>query len=515
MTYSMRLCLTLATVLTTPGPRTRPTDPCADAGPGPDLDDLLHAAQQRLHQLLDAFRSQPVTPQASYHFEHQLQAQLRQLGCSLTEWTYNHLEPDDVHDLPAQVRFQHDDYRRLNEKTAQNAWTLFGPLRLLRTGYRAAASSGEPTLFPLAVALGLQQGASAALAARAAQLVGEAGMTQQRTRARLRQEHGVAWGVKKLRQVTAAVSAALSPQRQTVQAEQLLAWLAQATASKGKHKPLLSVGRDGITLGVRIQGGALWEVATTATVSVLDRRGKRLGTVYLAYTPQPGQATLTAELTALLQEVLTRWQGPLPRLCYVTDAGDNETGYYERVLRRHKHPRTQEELLWLRVVDYYHASTRLWTLAEQLFGKGQRATSWARKMQKWLLQEGGVNRVLHSAAALRRQYGLRGKRAAEFAKAYRYLRERMRYMKYAGYRRLGVPLGSGVTEAACKTVYSQRLKLSGMRWQKAGAQVVLNLRVLQLSGVWEQAYARVLQGLETVEVRGQSDAPPSRAEKAA
>jgi hypothetical protein len=110
---------------------------------------------------------------------------------------------------------------------------------------------------------------------------------------------------------------------------------------------------------------------------------------------------------------------------------------------------------------------------------------------------------------------LRGQRALEFAKAYRYLRERMPYMDYARYHRLGVPLGSGVTEAGCKTVYGQRLKRSGMRWHKAGAQVVLNLRVLQLSGVWRQAYERVLRGFETVEVRDQSDRPQSTAEKAA
>jgi hypothetical protein len=105
-----------------------------------------------------------------------------------------------------------------------------------------------------------------------------------------------------------------------------------------------------------------------------------------------------------------------------------------------------------------------------------------RKMQKWLKKPGGVNRVLHSAAALREQYGLRGNKRVAFQKAYRYLRNRLRYMRYAEYRRLGVPLGSGVTEAACKTVYTQRLKLSGMRWQKAGAQTILDLRVVQLSG---------------------------------
>jgi hypothetical protein len=331
----------------------------------------------------------------------------------------------------------------------------------------------------------------------------------------LRQDHGVGWGVKKLRQVTAAVSQAMAGERHEVQVAKLLELLGQASASTGKHKPVLSVGRDGITLGVRCQGGSLFEVASTGTVTVLDRRGRRLGTVYLAYTPEFGQKTMSTELTRLLRDVLKRWQGPLPRLCYVTDAGDNETTYYDKVLCRMKHPGSGAKLEWIRVVDYYHASERIWTMAELLFGKGQRSTAWARKMQKWLLKPGGVNRVLHSAAALRDLYRLRAKKLGEFHKAYRYLRNRMKYMRYAQYRSLGVPLGSGITEAACKTVYTQRLKLSGMRWKQPGAQTILNLRVLQLSGVWQAAYERVLNQYEEVKVVGQTVPHARRAKKAA
>jgi hypothetical protein len=43
-------------------------------------------------------------------------------------------------------------------------------------------------------------------------------------------------------------------------------------------------------------------------------------------------------------------------------------------------------------------------------------------------------------------------------------------------------------------VYGQRLKQSGMRWQKAGAQTILTLRVMLLSGVWSEVYERTLQG---------------------
>jgi hypothetical protein len=495
MNYSMHLLLTLATTTATvPGRR-------EDAEP--PLPDVAAAAVRRLLEHAEAFRQQPVSPARAHQFEQQLQQDVRDLARQVVQWTYNHLEPADVQALSKHVRFEAGLYTRLNRKTPQQAWTLFGPIRLWRAGYRPTDKTSEPTLFPLTLGLGLVQGASPALAGQAAQLLSEAGMTQQRVLACLRRAHGVGWGVKKLRQLNEALAPALAEQRHEAQVERLLALLQQAANSHGPHKPVLSVGRDGITLGVRCKGGSLFEVATTGTVSVLDRRGRRLGTAYLAYTPEPGQGQMSQALTRLLRAVLGRWQGPLPRLCYVTDAGDNETTYYEKVLRRWRHPRTGAPLGWVRVVDYYHASERLWAMAEQLFGKGRRAAAWVRKMQKWLKKPGGVHRVLHSAAAFRARYGLRGRRRVAFQKAYRYVRERMRYMRYAEYRRLGLPLGSGVTEAGCKTVYTQRLKLSGMRWQKAGAQLILNLRVLQLSGIWDAAYARVLASFEEAKVWGQ------------
>ena len=68
---------------------------------------------------------------------------------------------------------------------------------------------------------------------------------------RLREDCGVGWGVKKLRQVGEVLSAVMAEQRQETQVAKLLDWLEQAAASRGKHKPVLSVGRDGITLPLR------------------------------------------------------------------------------------------------------------------------------------------------------------------------------------------------------------------------------------------------------------------------
>jgi hypothetical protein len=330
------------------------------------------------------------------------------------------------------------------------------------------------------------------LAECAARYHAEAGATQRRTLQRLKQEHAINWSPKTLRKLIRYLSEAMTEQRHEVQVEKLLELLGQAATSQGRYLPVLSVGRDGITLGIHTGKAVLWEVASAGTVSVLDRRGRRLGTVYLAYTPEEKQPTMSNCLTQLIEEVLRRWPGVMPRLVYVTDAGDNETSYYENVLRKMHHPNTQQKLDWIRVIDFYHACERITKMAEALFGVGAAAQSWSRRMRAVLKEQDGVRRVLLSAAALRSRCKLKGDRLTSFEKHANYLRTRSQHMKYAAYRRLRLPIGSGVTEAGCKTIYTQRMKLSGMRWQKTNAQDILNLRILLLSDVWNAAYQRVL-----------------------
>lgn len=511
MSYSTYLAVTLATLVL----NSATSDGDDSSETAPTLDDALEAARQRIRVLANDFRHGSVTPLAAAQFEKDLQQALREQGRIITEWTYNHREPAAVEALPPHVHFEGSQYRRLSKKTPQSVSTLFGTITLRRLGYRPAAAEGEPVLFPLCRELGLVHGTTPALLERVALYLAESGGTQRRALERLRREHGVNMGVKRLRQLAGYVAAAMEEQRVEAQAEQVVRWLEQAEASRGRHRPVLSAGRDGITLGVRIKGCSKYEVATTGTLTVLDRRGHRLGTVYLAHTPEPGQKTMSGQLTQLLQEVFKRWQGPLPRLCYVTDAGDNETAYYKKQLRRLRHPLTGKRLQWIWVVDYYHASERLWTMAEALFGAGQKSWSWARKMQKLLLKPGGVGRVLHSAAALRSRRKPRGKRLVEFKRAYKYLQKRRDHLRYWEYRRVGMPIGSGVTEAACKTVYTQRLKQSGMQWHKPGALQILQLRVILLSGIWSQVYERTLKGQRTVQVRTPELPDHSCAENAA
>lgn len=432
------------------------------------------------------------SPAAALEFERQLQAATRELGRQVTEAAYHACEPEAPEQAPHYVQYESCTYRRLNARTAnRQVATLFGKITLHRRGYRDVERVGAAaTIFPLEMSLGLVEGATPALACEAARAMAETGATQQTVLTRLAQQYGLTWGVKKLRAVTQRLSEAMSPQRREHQARRLAEWLRQAQAQGGNGRPVLAAGRDGITL--RSRPHRCYEVATTGTLSVYDRRGRRLGSVYLGYVPELGQDTMTDELTALIEETLRQWEGPTPRLVYVTDAGDAETKYYRQTLRKLRHPRTDERLDWQWIVDYYHASERLHAMAAALFGEGREAQDWARRMRKLLKQPSGPFRVLHAAAAMKARRPMSKQRQADFRRAYNYLRARTRHMQYAEFKRRRLPIGSGVTEAACKTLFTQRLKLSGMLWSKPGAQAILDLRAILLSGVWDEVYAATL-----------------------
>lgn len=467
-----------------------------------ELDDLWSEGGRSLEEVVGRFLAAGPSPAAAFDFEHQVAERVRELGRRLVERVYNRHEGDVAAERPSHVRVGGEDYRRLNAKTPnRHVATALGSITLWRHGYRCSRrEAAEPAVFPLERTLGLIHGATPALAEAASRYLAEGGATQRTALERLKSHHGVDWGAERLRQVTAAVARSMAEVRPELQVERVLELLRQAEGSRGSTKPVLSVGRDGITL--REYRHRFFEVASVGTLSVSDRAGKRLGTVYLAATPEPHQPTMGRRLTALIEGVLAAWEGPLPRLAYVTDAGDNETAYYRRVLRPMRHPRTGAKLAWQRVVDFYHAAQRLWTMAAALFGTDERAAAaWARRMAKLLKEPNGPFRVLHAAARLRGQRTLPPGREKEYRRAYNYLRGRTKWMQYAQYARTKIPRGSGVTEAACKTIVTQRLKLSGMRWTKAGAEVILDLRVPLLSGLWSTAYRRILDAPPDCELR--------------
>jgi hypothetical protein len=464
-----------------------PTAPASPTPSGPEIFDRLRAQAEAL---FSQFQQGPLTPWATYTLEQELKTVFQEAARTLLQQQLNRLEPQDRYQAPPKVRYRGQNYR-INKRTQAQVATCFGPITLWSFLY-LADDDGEPGLHPLHVQLGIQAGqATAALAERVARCAVD--HSQREVRQWLQREHGLTWSNDRLRCVLREFRRSAVAFRAEAQEARLRQWLEEAERSRGRHRPVLAVGRDGVMVPIR---GQSYQEASAATVSVYDRRLRRLGTIYLGQMPEAQQTTLSADLTALLTSVLRQRRGPLPRLVYVTDKGQAQDDYYRRVLRRMRDPQQPgQRLSWEWVLDFFHVCGYVAKLREALFGTA--GWSWFERMRRWLRdRRQGVANILRSAMQQRQRRELTPAARQAFWQAYRYLRRHSQWMDYARYRRLGLPIGSGVTEAACKTVFTQRLKRAGMRWQKDSGQVIVDLRVLHLSGIWEEVMQRDLQSRE-------------------
>lgn len=100
--------------------------------------------------------------------------------------------------------------------------------------------------------------------------------------------------------------------------------------------------------------------------------------------------------------------------------------------------------------------------------------------QKNLLRESKVSAVMKTIRKLAPD-------KPEARKVLDYYQANQNRMDYKNYLHIGCGIiGSGAIESAHRTIVQKRLKLSGQRWTKSGAQNMLNLRVTHMNGQWNK-----------------------------
>jgi len=142
----------------------------------------------------------------------------------------------------------------------------------------------------------------------------------------------------------------------------------------------------------------------------------------------------------------------------------------------------------IQIVDLYHAREHLWDLARKLRPADEAAQKrWLIRKLDWL-DNGKIEKL---ATALRKLAD--AEQNSELAKAIRieadYFDSNRDRMRYPEFRNKHLFVGSGVIEAACKTVIGSRLKQSGMFWSVRGANAVIALRCCLLNGELEDYWA--------------------------
>jgi hypothetical protein len=239
----------------------------------------------------------------------------------------------------------------------------------------------------------------------------------------------------------------------------------------------VAISLDGTCL---LMGEDGWRETMVGTLSFYDREGERQHTIYLAATPEYGKAKFLSHLEAEIGRARAR----CPDAHYVGIA-DGAQGNWE-FLGRHTD---------VQVTDFWHAVEYLGKAAVVLYrGQPQTRKAWLDEACHRLKHEpGGAEWVLKRLRSLARERPwAKGDEDVQSAIRYFANQSEAGRMDYAARVVAMEPIGSGVTEAACKVIVKQRLCGSGMKWTEDGAAVVLSLRALSYTPErWDQFWSKV------------------------
>ena len=132
-------------------------------------------------------------------------------------------------------------------------------------------------------------------------------------------------------------------------------------------------------------------------------------------------------------------------------------------------------------LDFFHLGENVHKARRAIYGEQDEAgTQWAGDLLH-TFKHGGYEptwqRLLEWRVGMRR-----GRRKAA-DRLLNYVSERREMIKYPEFQAKGWQIGSGPTEATCKTL-TARLKGSGMRWDADNAEALMALEALTQSGQW-------------------------------
>lgn len=262
---------------------------------------------------------------------------------------------------------------------------------------------------------------------------------------------------------------------------------------------VLTISLDGVLAPVRQADGSKKEAAVgkqasgplgyreigCGAVALYDQTGQRLSTTRYGRMPEYKKATLRQQLTAECQAILR--QAPHLTVIKLADGAADNWDYLSQ-LELGLPPTVTPSLTSLEIVDFCHAADHLKRGCEAIWPHDPDQSKAKFEALRTTLKEvaGGVAQVI---ASFRDYLGrLSGKNKADLQTELTYFLNQRPRMDYATYLQQGFPIASGVIEATCKTLVTQRMKCSGMRWTMPGGQAILTLRSLIQSNRWPQAW---------------------------
>lgn len=242
-----------------------------------------------------------------------------------------------------------------------------------------------------------------------------------------------------------------------------------------------------------------YRMAYVATIAINDVHGEALSTIRVSATASEGATMMMERLGDELEHVLAQYPGaPV----VVVQDGAPELWHLVRDWLADRNITPTMEL-----IDRFHVDERLAQTAECIERDAIRRRKLIRSWSSMLDRDDrAISRI---CAAIDRRLYYRPKSGDDFwplsprpkihgeigriaEQNYWYFRRHVDQMHYASARSKCLPIGSGVTEGACKSVIGARFKRSGQRWFDTGASPCLHLRTLCLNRRLDPALAIIL-----------------------
>ncbi len=240
------------------------------------------------------------------------------------------------------------------------------------------------------------------------------------------------------------------------------------------------ISLDGAFILMREEG---YREAMVGNISLYDVTGKRQHTIYLGEAPEYGKGTFLHRLEKEISTVKKQYPDAL--YLGIADGAKNNWTFLE------KH--TSRQLL-----DFFHVTEYLSSVSYAAYpGKTDKSKReiWLNERCSQLKHDSeAVEKLIDEMQKFTRKSSLTKSIQEDLNAALTYFVNHRDMMDYATQIKQQLPIGSGVTEAACKTLVKQRLCGSGMRWKNKGAKVILSLRALvQSKGRWQEFWGNIEQ----------------------
>lgn len=243
----------------------------------------------------------------------------------------------------------------------------------------------------------------------------------------------------------------------------------------------ISVSLDGTCILMKNEG---YREAMTGNISLYDASGERLHTIYVGAAPEYGKALFLERLQNEVDKIKKKY--PKANYIGIADGAASNWIFLEANTKYH-------------ILDFYHASEYLTEASHAFADKEAERKSWLDDACHRLKHEKNgalslLNEMKDRVGKIACNKKVNKEEREGLNAAVKYFNNQLARMNYSEYRRKNFPIGSGVTEAACKTLIKQRLCKSAMQWKNQGAKMVISLRALvQTTGRWTQFWKKIDQ----------------------